>query len=106
MFVGGACVGFISLYVLKGYTRNSSNGSNFTENTREIAMKDHMAPQAPQGGMRAQVQYDYTAAEAGELSLKAGSFVTVTAKSDDGWWTGRLANGTTGVFPSNYVTMV
>jgi myosin-1 len=43
---------------------------------------------------------DYDAAEADELTLRAGDMITLISKDDPGWWTGTL-NGAKGLFPSN-----
>jgi len=52
---------------------------------------------------KAQAMYDHDAKEPGELNFKKGDFITVTEKDKSGWWTGRTADGSTGVFPANYV---
>jgi hypothetical protein len=46
--------------------------------------------------------YPYASEEPGDLNFAAGALITVTGKAGD-WWTGRLADGTQGVFPFNYV---
>ena len=47
-------------------------------------------------------QYDYTAAEASELSFRAGDVIQVLSEDPSGWWEGRLKNGEQGSFPENY----
>jgi hypothetical protein len=49
--------------------------------------------------------YDYEAAEEGELSFVEGQTISSIEFIDDGWWRGEVG-GLTGVFPSNYVTML
>jgi len=49
-----------------------------------------------------QADYDYTATEKDELSIKIGDVITVTIRHDDGWWKGEL-NGNIGLFPASYV---
>jgi lipid-binding SYLF domain-containing protein len=41
----------------------------------------------------------------GDLGFKKGDIITITKRTDNktDWWTGRTADGRTGVFPSNYV---
>ena len=48
------------------------------------------------------VEFEYTAKEEDELSLKVGDIVTNVDKTDGGWWEGEL-NGKRGVFPDNFV---
>ena len=48
------------------------------------------------------VEYEYTAKEEDELSLKLGDIITNVAKLDGGWWEGNL-NGKRGMFPDNFV---
>ncbi|XP_055001243.1 mitogen-activated protein kinase kinase kinase 10 [Sorex araneus] len=52
--------------------------------------------------------FDYEAAGDEELTLRRGDRVQVLSQDcavsgDEGWWTGQLASGRVGVFPSNYV---
>jgi hypothetical protein len=62
----------------------------------------------PAGGMSIQVRalHAYTPRSPDELQLKQGDLITVVAKEDDGWWHGVKADGSTGVFPSNFVKEV
>ncbi|XP_041371372.1 abl interactor 1-like isoform X2 [Gigantopelta aegis] len=46
--------------------------------------------------------YDYSADKADELSFAENAVIYVIKQNDDGWWEG-VMNGTTGLFPSNYV---
>uniref|UniRef100_I3KKC9 Intersectin 2b n=1 Tax=Oreochromis niloticus TaxID=8128 RepID=I3KKC9_ORENI len=48
--------------------------------------------------------YDYTAANAEEMSFSKGQLINVLDKSDPDWWKGE-SNGVTGLFPTNYVQM-
>ena len=43
------------------------------------------------------------AQDADELGFTVGDVIVVTQQYDDGWWLGRLADGRSGAFPSNYV---
>lgn len=63
---------------------------------------------APAAGPVWTAVFDYEAAGEEELTLRRGDRVQVLSRDcavsgDEGWWTGRLASGRVGVFPSNYV---
>ncbi len=47
--------------------------------------------------------FTYTAQNEDELTFHKGSIINVICKDDPDWCKGEL-NGTTGVFPANYVT--
>lgn len=49
--------------------------------------------------------YDFEAENDDELSFKKGSIIVVVKKQHEGWWVGNC-DGSTGVFPSNYVESV
>ncbi|KAJ5369418.1 hypothetical protein N7509_014030 [Penicillium cosmopolitanum] len=59
-----------------------------------------------QGGIRAQVQFDYEKAEDNEIELREGEFVTEIEMVDEDWWLGVNARGEHGLFPGNYVEVV
>ena len=48
------------------------------------------------------MEYDYTAEQEDELSIKVGDIIHNVSKQDGGWWEGEL-NGKRGVFPDNFV---
>ncbi|XP_058129592.1 CD2-associated protein-like [Anopheles ziemanni] len=53
------------------------------------------------------VEFDYTAKEPDELTLKKGAIITNIKVQDGGWWEGTLAGtGRTGVFPDNFVRVL
>lgn len=52
--------------------------------------------------MEVLVEYDYTAEERDELTLKQGDIVTNVSQFEEGWYIGTL-NGREGVFPDNFV---
>ncbi|KAG8165025.1 hypothetical protein KVR01_005300 [Diaporthe batatas] len=58
------------------------------------------------GGKRAIIEYDYEKAEENELELREGEYVTNIDMVDDDWWMGTNSRGESGLFPSNYVTLV
>ncbi|MEQ2167442.1 hypothetical protein GOODEAATRI_004271, partial [Goodea atripinnis] len=49
--------------------------------------------------------YDYSRDKEDELSFQEGSIIYVIKKNDDGWFEG-VMNGTTGLFPGNYVESI
>ncbi|KAI9352698.1 hypothetical protein BDR26DRAFT_849711 [Obelidium mucronatum] len=57
---------------------------------------------------KCQAQYDYTAADEGELTFSAGDVISVTRKDtgNESWWEGIGPNGETGLFPANYVKIL
>ncbi|GBG34844.1 SH3 domain-containing kinase-binding protein 1 [Hondaea fermentalgiana] len=56
-------------------------------------------------GPQATAMYAYAPQNPDELALNVGDVITVTKQEEDGWWEGVLANGSRGVFPSNYVQL-
>eukprot|EP01029_Cantina_marsupialis_P005662 TRINITY_DN16182_c0_g1_i1.p1 TRINITY_DN16182_c0_g1~~TRINITY_DN16182_c0_g1_i1.p1 ORF type:complete len:527 (+),score=172.29 TRINITY_DN16182_c0_g1_i1:73-1653(+) len=52
---------------------------------------------------RVRAQWDFPGPEEGDLAFKKGDLITVIKKEDPNWWLGQLADGTEGIFPSNYV---
>uniref|UniRef100_A0A667WUH7 Osteoclast-stimulating factor 1 n=1 Tax=Myripristis murdjan TaxID=586833 RepID=A0A667WUH7_9TELE len=49
--------------------------------------------------------YSFRAEERDELDFSAGDIIEVLEKSDPAWWRGQL-RGKTGLFPSNYTTLI
>ncbi|PWA32115.1 hypothetical protein CCH79_00013408 [Gambusia affinis] len=70
-----------------------------------------ITPQLPLMGFVARVQetmvaiYDYSRDKEDELSFQEGAIIYVIKKNDDGWFEG-VMNGTTGLFPGNYVESI
>ncbi|XP_028320105.1 abl interactor 2-like isoform X11 [Gouania willdenowi] len=63
-------------------------------------------PWAPRSYMEKVVAiYDYSRDKEDELSFQEGSIIYVIKKNDDGWYEG-VMNGTTGLFPGNYVESI
>ena len=48
-------------------------------------------------------KYDFMTGKEGELSFETGQTIYVMRKNNDSWWEG-VANGVSGLFPSNFVT--
>lgn len=61
---------------------------------------------ASAGGKRAIIEYDYEKAEDNEIELREGEYVTNIEMVDEDWWMGTNSQGESGLFPSNYVTLV
>ncbi|XP_062702696.1 SH3 domain-containing protein 21 [Aedes albopictus] len=58
-------------------------------------------------GVSAIVEYDYTAKESDELTLKRGATITNIKIQPGGWWEGTLmSTGRTGMFPDNFVRVL
>ncbi|KAM3184594.1 hypothetical protein ACTXT7_008031 [Hymenolepis weldensis] len=55
--------------------------------------------------MEVEVEYDYTAEERDELTLKRGDIVTNVSQFEEGWYIGTF-NGREGVFPDNFVRII
>ncbi|XP_053717723.1 abl interactor 2b isoform X2 [Synchiropus splendidus] len=63
-------------------------------------------PWAPRNYMEKVVAiYDYSRDKEDELSFQEGAIIYVIKKNDDGWFEG-VMNGTTGLFPGNYVESI
>ena len=56
---------------------------------------------------KCRVLYSYSASDTDELSINVDDIVYILKAEDpNGWWTGMLSNGKTGLFPSNYVEKI
>lgn len=56
---------------------------------------------------RARAEYDFVSRTPEELSLRTGDIINVTSCDDPDWWQGSLErDGSTGIFPANYVTLL
>lgn len=57
------------------------------------------------GPNQALALFTFDAEQEGDLGFKKGDIITITQRTDNktDWWTGRTADGRTGMFPSNYV---
>jgi len=70
--------------------------------TQEYA-EEYGEEYAEGGGEVVTAAWAYEAQEENELSFDAGEQITVTAKIDEGWWTGTNSKGESGMFPANYI---
>ncbi|XP_063768624.1 abl interactor 1a isoform X8 [Eleginops maclovinus] len=80
------------------------------EDAAVVQYSDPYADGDPQWAPKTYVEkvvaiYDYSKDKDDELSFMEGSIIYVIKKNDDGWYEG-VANGTTGLFPGNYVESI
>lgn len=88
--------------------RSSTFGSDKTGPGRPTAPKPiFKQPTGVQdlGPNQALALFAFDAEQEGDLGFKKGDIITITQRTDNktDWWTGRTADGRTGMFPSNYV---
>lgn len=57
-------------------------------------------------GKRCRVLFSYRPSHEDELELKPNEVVDFICEVEDGWWRGKSADGSVGVFPSNFVELV
>ena len=48
----------------------------------------------------------FVAAEDNEISFDPDDILTNIDQIDEGWWIGTAPDGTTGMFPANYVELI
>ncbi|XP_043931526.1 nostrin [Protopterus annectens] len=93
--------------------RNSTEGDNgeeelefsATSDEEDYDQRDHSAQSTGTSESNigtCKALYDYTAVRDDELNLKAGDFLIIHQKDDDGWWYGTLKEQK-GHFPATYV---
>lgn len=70
----------------------------------ETAPADNDSEQPAGTGPSAVAEYDYEAAEEGELTFPEGAIITDIDFVDENWWSG-VYNGERNLFPANYVTL-
>ncbi|XP_031437493.1 abl interactor 2a isoform X6 [Clupea harengus] len=80
------------------------------EESAVVEYSDPYAEEDPPWAPRTYVEkvvgiYDYARDKEDELSFQEGSIIYVIKKNDDGWYEG-VMNGTTGLFPGNYVESI
>lgn len=69
---------------------------------RESKRVEAVKTSLPTINEKAQVLYDFTGENEGEMSIKQGATIIVTRHIDEGWWYGNC-DGREGIFPANYV---
>ncbi|ELP90000.1 hypothetical protein EIN_403140 [Entamoeba invadens IP1] len=75
-------------------------------NQKEEAKKDVKEVKETPKANTCKALYDYDAQDENELSIKEGDVINIIKKDESsGWWTGEL-HAKTGLFPSNYVTLM
>lgn len=80
----------------------------FRDALARISTADPSAASAPAGVGRARSRFPYVAKSFDELSFERGVEICVLsmAEVDPGWWRGSLPDGSTGIFPANYVQLL
>eukprot|EP01096_Ripella_sp_DP13-Kostka_P000665 TRINITY_DN10745_c1_g1_i2.p1 TRINITY_DN10745_c1_g1~~TRINITY_DN10745_c1_g1_i2.p1 ORF type:complete len:780 (+),score=342.50 TRINITY_DN10745_c1_g1_i2:161-2500(+) len=56
--------------------------------------------------LKGKVRADFEAETEEEISLSAGTIVTITQQEDDGWWTVLTDDGRSGIFPESYIEII
>jgi len=88
--------------------------STYVEQIAETASAPRNIPTAPRGlptPPQPKLQtvvalYDFVAENSAEVSLHAGDGITLTrAVAGEDWWSGRLTNGSSVLFPATYVQL-
>ena len=79
--------------------------SKFTIKSKEATTSEIEKKEEKTSSFLVKADYNFIAEAENELSIKKGNIIKVMKKIDDGWWVGSL-NDKTGIFPSNYVTVV
>jgi hypothetical protein len=82
------------------YNSPTYNNTTYPSNNQQAVPPVRPPPIPPQSHkpQKARALYDYTSAQAGDLSFREGDIITVTEKTDssEDWWTGKV-NGQSGV---------
>ena len=76
---------------VKGDTKDDENGQDV---------------QLRKGKQRCRVLFSYRPTHDDELELKLNEQLDFIGEVEDGWWKGRSADGSVGVFPSNFVELI
>jgi len=90
--------------------RRATSETNTTETAKSPPVlprrQAEPEPEEPEGEW-AEVLYDYSSEDPGDLKIQAGTHVLVTAKSSEDWWTGQTdGQGKEGLFPASYVKLL
>ncbi|XP_053394695.1 tyrosine-protein kinase Src42A-like [Mercenaria mercenaria] len=71
--------------------------------TAQTPLRNNSGKPKITGGFAVKVLYDYDAEEDNEISIYPDDIITNVDPAHEGWWIGTAANGTRGLFPSNFV---
>ncbi|XP_057293640.1 nostrin-like isoform X2 [Hydractinia symbiolongicarpus] len=80
----------------------SCDGDDFSDVDPDFEDDVDLAPPGYSTIDMCKADYDYTATEKDELTIKPGDVITIITRHDDGWWKGEL-KGKVGLFPASYV---
>jgi len=70
-------------------------------------LKIHEQMKKSGGKLYGLAKFDFEGTMKQDLSFKAGAKILITDRSDpDGWWFGKLENGSSGQFPKNFVDII
>ncbi|XP_053390605.1 tyrosine-protein kinase Lyn-like isoform X2 [Mercenaria mercenaria] len=71
--------------------------------TAQTPLRNNSGKPEITGGFDVKVLFEYEAEEDYEISIYSDDIITNVDPADGGWWIGTTANGTRGLFPSNFV---
>uniref|UniRef100_A0AAR2JIZ3 Abl interactor 2 n=1 Tax=Pygocentrus nattereri TaxID=42514 RepID=A0AAR2JIZ3_PYGNA len=99
-----------SLFTLTHSAPPAPPPEDYEEESAVVEYSDPYAEEDPPWAPRTYLEkvvaiYDYTQDKEDELTFQEGAIIYVIKKNDDGWYEG-VMNGTTGLFPGNYVESI
>jgi hypothetical protein len=86
------------------YTAQSTNAAASAASSVSVA-NSSASPVMDVSSRKCRALYDFTGQDADELSFKVGEIIIVNSEIE-GWYEGRKADGSTGIFPINYVELL
>ncbi|XP_053388923.1 tyrosine-protein kinase FRK-like [Mercenaria mercenaria] len=84
-------------------SQKSQKSEQNIETTEQTPLRNDNGKPKITGGFDVKVLYDYEAEDDDEISIYPDDIITNVDPVDEGWWIGTTANGTRGLFPSNFV---